>query len=1195
MKSKTGLRLALSAVASTALLLTPSAGAAPSNGPDVRISELANGGPGGSSDEFIELANFGDEPADLDGWAIYRCTGRADRHRDPQVPEFSGVRLEPGETYLIAHPDSTVADIADTTEVISGFADEGFGFVLEDSQRRIVDAVPVYAHTIHSDCGDSGPDNLPNSLDFARAQSYQRVATTGSVSADFIAAARTPGEANATSPDPGPQRGDVLVSELTNGGPGGSEDDFVELANFGNEPVDVGGWQVYRCQPPGLRHRDYLQLTVPSGVVLAPGEVFVAAHESVDVPGGVRHARYQTSLDDAGFGALIENRDGDVMDAVGVFETDGVHQRPTDSPCTQGTALPNRLDFGLDQTYQRFQDTGDNAADFAQAERSIGELAEPDPADGGDAGPSELGPVRISELTHSGPGGADDNFFELANYGDEPVSLRDWTVYRCGADGRRVPEPQIPVIGDVTLAPGETFLAVREGSPLHDEGRYDATYSASLSDEQFGIVVHDPSGAVVDSVGVAHESTGSVTYVACAMGISLRNTLLSRAGNGYSFQRLRATGSNVDDFVPAPRTPGEVDPDLRAPGEFTDEELEPVDVPAHPRALPAEPVGPDDGAADVGEAVDLTVTAGHTTGEDVDVTFYGARQHPIRDRGSQVFTGVSQQTPPAVRQPPGETRVARDRHPFGTAARTLSTDATDGFPYQRYQVLVEDRLRDDQVEIAWSGRSVGSNELQMYVWNHDTGAWQLVDAASGRDGGDISLLGTVDVDTAVRGRRVDVLVQDGPATEPAFSSTDDEPNQGFKDTGEYDFAFGHLSDTQYLSEGYRDVYAEMSRWLVTRQDARKIAYTFHTGDLIQQWFGDHLESRAREQFGAASDMMSVLEDAGHPYGVLPGNHDNRHGRSNDLYNDYFGPDRFEDQPWYGDSWRPDDNRHHYDVFEVGGAKFLMVYLGYFGATDETPDESLQWAADVIAAHPDHNVVVATHDYLLPDGTLSTRDTESATCGSGGTSACSRWNHIADRYWNELVLPHENVFLVLSGHRHSVATTVKRDVGGEDGRTVVEMTADYSFHEHDGLQDTGFLRLLQIDVDAKTLAVNTYSPTLDEHNAGDYDPLERYDDADDEFVVEIDLNDTYDKRVEADQLVLQTPAEVVGTSSAGDGGAATVTWDGLAPDTPYTWYTVTRDAGGMLAGSPVRTFTTGNREQSFAGAGAAVIDPYPNRD
>ena len=127
----------------------------------------------------------------------------------------------------------------------------------------------------------------------------------------------------------------------------------------------------------------------------------------------------------------------------------------------------------------------------------------------------------------------------------------------------------------------------------------------------------------------------------------------------------------------------------------------------------------------------------------------------------------------------------------------------------------------------------------------EAAAWQLLDAAGGRTDQAITLVGTVRTASHVRDGVLDVLVQDGPPTRAAFSEAADEPNSAFKDPAEYDFAFGYLTDTQFHSEKSRNVYASMNRWLVANQEARKIEYSFHTGDVIQNWLkGTHDEARA---------------------------------------------------------------------------------------------------------------------------------------------------------------------------------------------------------------------------------------------------------------------------------------------------------------------------------------------------------------
>jgi len=1106
---------------------TPSAQA--QTGPRVLISEVSNAGPLGSADEIIELANYGDAPADLTGWQVFRCSASGSRSYEPQLPPLDGVTLAPGETFLIANAAGSFPE-ADALYTIS-LANDGFGIWLEDASRTRVDAVAVYAAPGDSECALADTP-LPNDLNGFRDQTWQRTGDTGSLADDWIRAARTADEPNATEADPGPVGGDVLVSELANGGPAGGSDDFVEFANYGDEPVDVSGWKFYRCWGSGRTDNGSLQATFPTGTVLDPGEAFVAANIAVPLPSGVDAVRYSVGLANEGFGAMLVDTDGALRDAVGVYEADGFHQPSTGSPCTQGEALANRLDFGWNQTYQRVGDSGDNAADFVKALRTIGTANEPVPVE--ELKSVDTG-VRVSELVNAGPAGGSDEFFELANLGDEPVNLAGWQVYRCQEDGRRAVAMQVPTIGDVVLDPGETYLSVHTGSTLFAEGTYDAAYAVGMAANGYGLMVFNDHGRVADSVGVY-----SALDSPCTQGLSLYNVLESEYGD--TFQRLDETAYNADDFVPAERSPGSLPDDLRQPTDFTDAELEPVTVEPAPRPLSPETEAELQG----GLQAELAATAAHTTGETNEVAFTGGEAIDLNTGSSKVFAGTTDEIPPSTRHVEGEARVEIGDEP-------IVTETVADFPFQRFEFKTAQKQWRD-FAVTWSGTSTGTSELQMYAWNHRFENWDLLDSGGGLTGGPITLTGQIEVAMYVRGgRNVDVLIMDGPETEPAFADETAEPNLAFKDPAEYDFSFGYVTDTQWLSEGYRDAYAEMTRWIAANSQARSIEYTAHTGDLIQNWLnGNSPTERAVDEYEFASDAMAVLDEAGAPYGVTPGNHDTKWGREGDLYNQYFPAERYEDQDWYGGEWQDGDAQNHYDVIEADGAKFLFLYLGYYAG-----DEAIDWANEVIGAHPDHNVIFATHEYLNPDGSLSTPDNY-------------RWTSMADRYWNEIILPNDNVFMVLAGHHHGVALNIKRDVGGVAGRIVVEMMANYqNFTDPNGRFNAGFLRLLQFDLDAGLMAVNTYSPLRDEHNAWEYKPDDIpavYDDATDEFVVEVDLNTSYDKRIATDLMVPHATAEAIGAASADDGETVSVTWEDLEFCTSYVWSAEAADANGRTARS-----------------------------
>lgn len=79
--------------------------------------------------------------------------------------------------------------------------------------------------------------------------------------------------------------------------------------------------------------------------------------------------------------------------------------------------------------------------------------------------------------------------------------------------------------------------------------------------------------------------------------------------------------------------------------------------------------------------------------------------------------------------------------------------------------------------------------------------------------------------------------------------------------------------------------------------------------------------------------------------------------------------------------------------------------------------------------------------------------------------------------------------MLCGHHHGVAHNTK-DLG--NGRKVPEILADYQSGKEGG---SGYLRLLQFDLDANKMIVDTYSPSLNDSN---------YFDKGDDFTVDLSL-------------------------------------------------------------------------------------------
>ncbi len=981
-----------------AVALPPSAGVAS----HVLINEAANGDSESDANTFAELRNWGDAPADLTGWRLYRCSMQGLRSNvgRPEA-DLTGVILPPGALFTISR-----VGMPGQLHVTDPLDLPGFGLYLEAPDGTLVDRIGVYPNEpwpTQSEC--TPPEgNLPNVLDFARNESWQRVDDTGDVTQDFIVATATPGRPNADLAESPAETG-VVISEVTGSGPSGADDEFIELRNVGSQPVDIGGWTLDRCTASGRLRSGYREVQIPGGTVLEPHSTWVIAGLAFT---GEGDAHLGTGLPDVEFGVMLRTGSDELVDRVAVSAY-------RDSACQgDGSKLEAVLDAVAGESWQR------HGSEWIIAGRTPGAANATTPSSVFHSPFSypDKPAVAISEIatdptTEGMPqGSVQRNWIELGNYGTSPVSIGGWTLRRCQRDGSRAADVQATIPRGTVLAPAETYLAARAGTEAAEAA--DATYDTALNFLGTGVWVADAQGRRVDSVGiyaVNEMDAGNTTPSPCTKGVTLTTYQTDRMLE-QTFQRSRFTGVDADDFVVGTSTPGEldlapwVDPLLRVPG---------VEGPGTAAALPS--------AGTAAEADGAPVVIVEAWG--------GASAAPLASLRGSDETALDPANPGAV------------------------GDAGYDFPYQR--LLIEaGELRTGSI-LSWSGATRPRHEVQLSVWN--AGAWRPLGAGASEDGA-VRVEGMIEDGDVVDGVMT-VLIQDGPRT---VATVRDKPDGLLENPADYDFALSHITDTQYLTESYPEVYAQLVSWIADNAAPRKIEFATHTGDLVQNWVDpDQDDSRAQREFANASAAQAILEDAGVRTSVLPGNHDNKRGVTSALFNEYFAPSRYESEPWFGGSIAPDDNSANYSTFESAGAKFLMLSLPYaYG------DRELTWAEGVIAEHPEFNIVISTHEHVTP------KTAEQ----SAGHSNNSRWVSHAQWLWDRLIVPNRNVVLVLSGHFHGLGQITTEDVGGVEGHTVVELLADYQeFRTHTGERATGFQRLLQLDLASGTVAVDTFSVRL----------------------------------------------------------------------------------------------------------------------
>ena len=268
------------------------------------------------------------------------------------------------------------------------------------------------------------------------------------------------------------------------------------------------------------------------------------------------------------------------------------------------------------------------------------------------------------------------------------------------------------------------------------------------------------------------------------------------------------------------------------------------------------------------------------------------------------------------------------------------------------------------------------------------------------------------------------------------------------------FTVALIPDTQHCCNpavgGTPEMYYQLTTWLKENAEKENLRFAIHLGDIVDN-------PDIRSQWIIADRAQKTLEWSV-PNSVLPGNHDLG---KRDFYNEFFGPKRFEGQPFYG-GHRGDKNNNAYYFFEGGGMKFMVLCLQH------NPDsEMLKWAGKVIEAHPDRRVIVATHSYL----TMKGRNAEG------------------NRIWEELIRSHPSVFMVVAGHvigwHHQTSTN---DAGGE----VIEILSDYQW-EPDGLSSSqvggdGWLNTMKFVPAENKIYYKSYSPYLDQWRTT---PLHQY--------------------------------------------------------------------------------------------------------
>lgn len=292
-----------------------------------------------------------------------------------------------------------------------------------------------------------------------------------------------------------------------------------------------------------------------------------------------------------------------------------------------------------------------------------------------------------------------------------------------------------------------------------------------------------------------------------------------------------------------------------------------------------------------------------------------------------------------------------------------------------------------------------------------------------------------------------------------------------------------LPDTQKYVAFHPEIVYAQTRWIVENARAFDIRGVLHMGDIT--------DDNSDAQWEIAAEALHDLD--GHvPYVLVPGNHDyglgGEAGDRTTQLNTRFPFAEYSAMPTFEESFEPGRIDSHAQILETPMGEWLVVALE-FGPRDQV----IAWADGVLSRHATLPAILITHAHTYSDDTRYDKperpDQEWSPYDYPLASLEGGVNDGREIY-DALVVPHENVRFVLSGHVLNDGlgrVTSTRPSGVE----VDEILQNYQMNRLGG---EGYLRLYEFSADGRHVDVRSYSPYLNEFKV----------DAANEFRIELGL-------------------------------------------------------------------------------------------
>ncbi len=284
---------------------------------------------------------------------------------------------------------------------------------------------------------------------------------------------------------------------------------------------------------------------------------------------------------------------------------------------------------------------------------------------------------------------------------------------------------------------------------------------------------------------------------------------------------------------------------------------------------------------------------------------------------------------------------------------------------------------------------------------------------------------------------------------------------GLSDSGDYDYSIIGIPDIQTMGYYRPERLFSLFSSLATAKSSLKAQFAIQVGDLADRGNEENLYRLAQK---AIAQLDGVL-----PYSFVQGNHDyddNAKTRSSVYFDRYFTYEKYSQTDTFGGAYEEGSMANTYSLFEVGDIKYLVLNLE-FGPRMSV----LRWACRVCEMYPERRIIVNTHAYVDPDGSIMDENsrfsaTRYFTSGVESTTGQQIYDALIKRY--------SNIFLVLCGHNGTDDVVMRTDYGVNGNKiTSVLIDAQVSIYNNETIGEDPVL-IMKFNESTKSVNCSYYS-------------------------------------------------------------------------------------------------------------------------